>query len=251
MEKYKSGRRIFVESEKFKSVLVEKAKLIGVEITESQAEKFYTYMCLLLEWNEKMNLTAITDPMEVIIKHFIDSITISKEIEKDKKVIDIGTGAGFPGIPLKIIRPDISVTLLDSLNKRITFLNAVIEALKLENIDAVHGRIEELGKNKKYREQYDYATSRAVANLPVLSEYMLPMVKVGGKCICMKGANVEEEILEAKKAIQILGGKIEKADEFLLGDTDMKRNIIVIKKEKVTPEKYPRKAGTPAKEPLK
>ena len=240
-----------MESEKFKSILVEKAKLIGIEITENQAEKFYTYMCLLLEWNEKINLTAITDPIEVIIKHFIDSITISKEIEKCKKVLDIGTGAGFPGIPLKIIRPDISVTLLDSLNKRVTFLNVVIEALELGNIEAVHGRTEELGKNKKYREQYDYATSRAVANLAVLSEYMLPMVKIGGKCICMKGANVEEEILEAKKAIQILGGKIEKVDEFLLADTDMKRNIIVIKKENSTPGKYPRKAGTPAKEPLR
>lgn len=251
MEKHKSGRRIFVESEKFKSILVEKAKLIGIKITESQAEKFYTYMCLLLEWNEKMNLTAITDPMEVIIKHFIDSITISKEIENGKKVIDIGTGAGFPGIPLKIVKPDISMTLLDSLNKRVTFLNAAIEALELEAIEAVHGRTEELGKNKKYREQYDYATSRAVANLAVLSEYMLPMVKVGGKCICMKGANVEDEILDAKKAIQILGGKIEKVDEFLLADTDMKRNIIVINKENSTPGKYPRKAGTPAKEPLK
>lgn len=240
-----------MESEKFKSILVEKAKLIGIEVIESQAEKFYRYMSLLLEWNEKMNLTAITDPMEVIIKHFIDSITISKEIENGKKVIDIGTGAGFPGIPLKIIRPDISVTLLDSLNKRITFLNEVIEALELENIEAIHGRIEELGRNKKYREIYDYATSRAVANLAVLSEYMLPMIKVGGKCICMKGANVEEEILEAKKAIHILGGKIEKVDEFLLADTDMKRNIIVINKENSTPGKYPRKTGTPAKEPLK
>ena len=240
-----------MESEKFKLVLVEKAKLIGIEITESQAEKFYTYMCLLLEWNEKMNLTAITDPMEVIIKHFIDSITISKEIENGKKVIDVGTGAGFPGIPLKIVRPDISVTLLDSLNKRITFLNAVIEALGLENIETIHGRIEGLGRNKKYREIYDYATSRAVANLAVLSEYMLPMVKVGGKCICMKGANVEEEILDAKKAVQILGGRIEKVDEFLLADTDMKRNIIVIEKENGTPGKYPRKAGVPAKEPLK
>ena len=240
-----------MESEKFKSVLVEKAKLIGIEITESQAEKFYTYMCLLLEWNEKMNLTAITDPMEVIIKHFIDSITISKEIENGKKVIDVGTGAGFPGIPLKIVRPDISVTFLDSLNKRITFLNAVIEALELENVETIHGRIEELGRNKKHREIYDYATSRAVANLAVLSEYMLPMVKVGGKCICMKGANVEEEILDAKKAVQILGGRIEKVDEFLLADTDMKRNIIVIEKENGTPGKYPRKAGVPAKEPLK
>ena len=240
-----------MESEKFKSILKEKGRIIGIEITESQAEKFYTYMCLLLEWNEKMNLTAITDPMEVIIKHFIDGITISKEIEKEKRVIDIGTGAGFPGIPLKIIRPDISVTLLDSLNKRITFLNAVIEALEIENIEAIHGRVEEFGRNKKYRESYDYATSRAVANLAVLSEYMLPMVKVGGKCICMKGVNAEEEILEAKNAIQILGGKIEKVDEFLLVDTDMKRNIIVIKKSNNTPSKYPRKVGMPSKEPLK
>ncbi len=234
----------------FKNVLIEKSNLINITITEEQIQKFYNYMEVLLEWNEYMNLTAITDPKDIILKHFIDSMTIAKEIEKNKSLIDIGTGAGFPGIPLKIIRSDISITLLDSLNKRVKFLEHIINTLKLEKIEAVHGRIEEFGRNKKYREKYDYATSRAVANLAVLSEYMLPMVKIEGTCICMKGSDIEEEKKIANKAITILGGKIEKINEFLLADTEIKRNIIIIKKIKNTPEKYPRKPGTPAKEPI-
>lgn len=240
-----------MEKDEFKSILVEKAKLINVEIADEQAEKFYTYMNLLLEWNEKINLTAITDPNEIIIKHFIDSLTICKNIEKGKSLIDIGTGAGFPGIPLKIVRPDISIVLLDSLNKRVNFLNNVVNTLNIDGIEAIHGRIEDIGRNKKYREKFDYATSRAVANLNVLAEYMIPVVKVGGKCICMKGSSVNDEINGAKNAVKILGGTIEKIEEFLLADTDMKRNIIVIKKENHTSDKYPRKAGMPAKEPLK
>lgn len=234
----------------FKNVLIEKSNLINITITEEQIQKFYNYMELLLEWNEYMNLTAITDPKDIILKHFIDSMTIAKEIEKNKSLIDIGTGAGFPGIPLKIIRPDINITLLDSLNKRVKFLEHIINTLKLEKIEAVHGRIEEFGRNKKYREKYDYATSRAVANLAVLSEYMLPMVKLEGTCICMKGSDIEEEKKMANKAITILGGKIEKINEFLLADTEIKRNIIIIKKIQNTPEKYPRKPGTPVKEPI-
>ncbi len=234
----------------FKNNLLEKAEKIQVKIEEVQAKKLYDYMQLLLSWNEKMNLTAITEPNEVIVKHFIDSFTVSQYIEKNSYMVDVGTGAGFPGIPLKIVRPDISIVLVDSLQKRVHFLEEVIQKLTLTDIDAIHSRIEEFGKNKIYREKFDYVTSRAVANLAVLSEYMLPLLKISGKAICMKGANVETEINEAKKAIKILGGKIEKVETFLLPDTDMSRNIIVIKKQQNTPNQYPRKAGLPAKQPI-
>ena len=240
-----------MEFEKFKKVFCEKAKIIKIDINEEQLEKFYLYMNLLIEWNKKINLTAIIEPEEIILNHFIDSIVIEKEIKKGSRVIDVGTGAGFPGIPLKIIRPDIEIVLLDSLNKRIKFLDEVILNLKLEKVKTLHGRIVDIGWNKEYREKFDYSTSRAVANLAVLSEYMLPMVKVNGMCISMKGSNVLEEVENAKKAIKVLGGKIEKIDEFLLCDSDMNRSIVYIKKEKNTPSRYPRKPGTPAKEPIK
>ena len=208
-------------------------------------------MELLLEWNQKINLTAITEPEEIILKHFIDSMTIAKHIKENAKVIDVGTGAGFPGIPLKIIREDIEVTLLDSLNKRINFLNEVINQLKLEKIQAIHSRVEEFGQNKKYRETFDYATSRAVANLSTLAEYLVPLVKTKGMCISMKGADVKEEIQQSEKAISILGGKIESIEKFQLPRSDMDRNIILIRKAKSTQPKYPRRPGFPAKEPLK
>lgn len=239
-----------MDFDEFKDELIIQAKKIDVILDEEQIKKFYKYMELLLEWNEKINLTAIVEPRDVILKHFVDSLTICKELQKNKTLADIGTGAGFPGIPVKILRPDLDITLIDSLNKRVNFLTMVIEALKLEKIIALHGRIEDFGKNKKYREKFDYVTSRAVANLSTLSEYMIPLVKIGGKCICMKGSNIDEELKNAEKAIKTLGGKIEKVDTFLLPDTDMGRNIILIKKEKATPNKYPRKAGTPAKEPI-
>ena len=240
-----------MEFEEFKEKFKNHLSIINKTITDEQILKFYRYMELLLEWNEKINLTAITNPEDIILKHFIDSLTIEEYINKGESLVDVGTGAGFPGIPIKIYRDDINVTLVDSLNKRINFLNEVIEQLELKNIVAVHGRTEDLGKDKKYREKFDYVTSRAVANLSVLSEYVLPLVKIGGKCICMKGSNVEEEVEESKKAINILGGKIEKIDTFFLADTDMGRNIVSIKKQKGTPNKYPRKAGIPAKEPIK
>lgn len=239
-----------MDFDEFKDELIIQAKKIDVILDEEQIQKFYKYMELLLEWNEKINLTAIVEPRDVILKHFVDSLTICKELQKNKTLADIGTGAGFPGIPVKILRPDLDITLIDSLNKRVNFLTMVIEALKLEKIIALHGRIEDFGKNKKYREKFDYVTSRAVANLSTLSEYMIPLVKIGGKCICMKGSNIDEELKNAEKAIKTLGGKIEKVDTFLLPDTDMGRSIILIKKEKATPNKYPRKAGTPAKEPI-
>ena len=228
----------------------QKLKEFNIEISEEQIEKFNKYMSFLLEWNEKINLTAITQPEDVKLKHFIDSLTALKYIKDNDKIIDIGTGAGFPGIPIKIMRENTDITLLDSINKRINFLNIVIENLKLKNIQALHGRAEEIARNKLYREKYDIAISRAVANLSTLSEYMLPFVRVGGKCICMKGANVNKELEEAQNAIKELGGEIEKVDNFYLSNKDNERNIVVIKKVKETKSKYPRKAGTPSKEPL-
>ena len=229
---------------------VQRLKDFNIKINDEQIKKFMNYMNLLLEWNEKINLTAITQPEEVKLKHFVDSLTVLKYINDDDKVIDIGTGAGFPGIPLKIMNENTKITLLDSLNKRINFLNIVIETLNLRNIQAIHGRAEEIARNKLYREKYDVAVSRAVANLSTLTEYILPFVKIGGKCICMKGANVNEELERAQNAIKELGGEIERVDNFYLSDNDNERNIIVIKKIKKTKSKYPRKAGTPSKEPL-
>lgn len=237
--------------EKFEEILRTYLKKIDIELSKKQIEQFYTYMNLLLEWNEKINLTAITEPEEVILKHFVDSLTISAYIKKGSKLVDMGTGAGFPGIPLKILRDDIEITLVDSLNKRINFLNEVIKELELREISTVHARAEEFGQNKKYREKFDIAISRAVANLSTLSEYLVPLVKLEGKIICMKGSEVKEELENAKNAIKILGGKIEKEESFNLPNSDMKRNLVIIKKIKNTPAKYPRKPGTPAKEPIK
>lgn len=236
--------------EEFSKELTKLASKIEIELSLDEIEKLYKFMYLLLEWNEKINLTAITEPKDIILKHFVDSITIKKYIKSENKVLDMGTGAGFPGIPLKIISSDTYFTLVDSLNKRIIFLNEVCDKLKLDKIENIHSRAEELAKNKKYREQYDVVTSRAVARLASLVEYMLPFVKVGGKCICMKGSNVDEELIEAKKAINVLGGEIEKVDKFLLPNSDIERNIVIIKKIKNTSCKYPRKPGTATKQPI-
>lgn len=238
-----------MEFEIFSEELKIKAKQIEIELTKEQIEKYYNYMSLLLEWNEKINLTAIIEPREIILKHFVDSLTIAKYIKDDEKLIDVGTGAGFPGIPLSIVKENTDIVLLDSLNKRINFLQEVKENLKLENITTIHGRAEEFGKNKKEREKYDIATSRAVAPLNILLEYLLPLVKVGGRAICMKGSNIEE-VENAKNALEILGGKIEKIEEITLPNSDIKRNIIIVEKVKNTPLKYPRKPGTPSKEPI-
>lgn len=238
-----------MEFEIFSEELKIKAKQIEIELTKEQIEKYYNYMDLLLEWNGKINLTAIIDPKEIILKHFVDSLTIAKYIKDDEKLIDVGTGAGFPGIPLSIVKENTDIVLLDSLNKRINFLQEVKENLKLENITTIHGRAEEFGKNKKEREKYDIATSRAVAPLNILLEYLLPLVKVGGRAICMKGSNIEE-VENAKNALEILGGKIEKIEEITLPNSDIKRNIIIVEKVKNTPLKYPRKPGTPSKEPI-
>lgn len=224
---------------------------IDLQIEEKQIDKFYKYMELLIEWNEKINLTSITNQKDIILKHFVDSLTISKYIDKSKKIVDIGTGAGFPGIPLAIMNSEKDFTLVDSLNKRINFLNDIKEQLDLDNINNIHSRVEEFGQNKLYREKFDVAVSRAVANLSVLVEYMLPTIKLGGIAICMKGSKIEEEYKESEFAIKELGGKVKEKVDFVLPETDMKRNIIIIEKIKETPKKYPRKAGLPSKAPLK
>ncbi len=236
--------------EEFSEKIKEYMNKINIEISDKQIEKFFDYMNLLLEWNEKINLTAITEPEDIILKHFVDCATILKYIKDEDKIIDIGTGAGFPGIPLKILNEKLDITLMDSLNKRINFLNEIINKLDLKNIVAIHARAEELARNKEYREKFDIATSRAVANLSTLSEYMLPFVKKDGMVISMKGSNIEEEVKNAKKAIKILGGEIEKIDNFNLANTNNIRNIITIKKVVKTPKEFPRKAGKPSKEPI-
>ena len=237
--------------DRFKEMMLFYGSKMGLVFSDKQLNMFYEYMVLLLEWNDKINLTAITQPEEVILKHFIDSLSINKYIGNNFSVADVGTGAGFPGIPLKIYRQDLNVTLVDSLNKRIGFLNEVICALNLDGIFTVHSRIEDFGKNKVYRESFDCATARAVANLSVLSEYLLPVVKVGGKCVSMKGSSVQEELDEAKSAINVLGGMVSLVDEFVLPDSDIGRSVVIINKIKNTPSKFPRKAGIPSKEPLK
>lgn len=239
-----------INKEEFNSKLIELAKKINIEIVPHLAEKFYKYMILLLEWNEKINLTAITDVDEIILKHFIDSLTIIKYIKENEKIIDVGTGAGFPGVPIAIMMPNTKITLLDSLNKRILFLNEVKKELNLNNIETIHSRAEDFGRDIKSREKYDIAVSRAVANLSTLSEYLMPFVKINGRMVCMKGSNIEDEINDAKFAIKELGGKITEIDELYLPNTDIKRNIIIVEKEKNTPKIYPRKAGLPSKEPL-
>ena len=239
-----------MEKSKFIDDLINKAKQISVEITEKEANMFYEYDKLLLDWNEKINLTAITDEREIILKHFIDSLTINRYIENADNVMDIGTGAGFPGVPLKIVNENKRFILVDALNKRVNFLEEIKKVLNLKNLDLIHSRSEDLAKNLMYRENIDVVTSRAVANLRVLVEYMLPFIKLNGLCICMNGPNSKEEIIEAENAIKILGGKIENIDKIILPESEIERNIIIIKKVSNTPNKYPRKAGTASKQPL-
>ncbi len=226
----------------------------GIELTAEMEEQFLLYYNMLIEWNSFMNLTAITDFDEVLKKHFTDSVSLIRAIpdlaEKRFKVIDVGTGAGFPGIPLKIVFPNISVVLLDSLNKRVNFLNEVISKLQLTDITAMHGRAEDFAQNKEYRESFDLCVSRAVANLATLSEYCLPFVKKNGRFISYKSEKVSEEFEVSGKAISVLGGEYENQVTFELPDSDIYRNLFIIKKKSATPGKYPRKAGLPSKEPI-
>lgn len=233
--------------------LKRKASMLGITLTQKQLDQFKTYYEMLIEKNKVMNLTAITEWEEVIDKHFIDSISLVKatDLSGEKRILDLGCGAGFPGIPLKIAFPNLKITLLDSLNKRINFLKDVIAELGLEEVEALHGRAEDYARKPEYREQYDYCVSRAVANLTSLSEYCIPYVKEDGYFISYKSGKVKEEVKEVKKALFLLGGQLEDVVSFTLPETDMERDFVLIKKEKKTPKKYPRKAGIPTKEPLK
>ena len=240
-------------TEQFVRKMEEGVKLLGIQLSEKQLEQFYDYFQFLVEKNKVMNLTAITEEDAVITKHFCDSLCLVKgfsDIEKTVSLIDVGTGAGFPGIPLKITFPHLKVTLLDSLNKRVRFLEEVCERLDLENVTCVHARAEDGGRNKDLREKFDLCVSRAVSNLATLSEYCLPYVKVGGNFISYKSGTVQEELQQAEKAVKILGGKIQDVVYFNLPDSEIQRSLVVIEKMKPTPGRYPRKAGTPLKEPL-
>ena len=226
--------------------------VLGVTLTKEQIDQFLKYYELLVEWNGFMNLTAITDYDEVMKKHFVDSLSLIKtyDMSKKVKVIDVGTGAGFPGLALKIAYPNLQVTLLDSLNKRINFLNEVILQLGLTGVETVHGRAEDFAKPDKLRGKFDLCVSRAVANLSTLSEYCLPFVKVGGEFISYKSEKIADEINMAENAIEILGGEVYDQKEFMLTFSDIYRNLFMIKKVRNTPKKYPRKAGLPSRQPL-
>lgn len=233
----------------FNEVLFNGMKKFNINLTDNQIEKFNIYCQLLIEWNNKMNLTAIKEPQEIAIKHFVDSCTVLNYvgIKENAKIIDIGTGAGFPGIPLKILRDDLNVTLLDSLNKRLVFLNEVADKLGIV-VETVHGRAEDFGRNDNYREKFDIAISRAVAPLNVLSEYCIPFVRNGGKFISMKGPNVQQEVDQSKKAVKILGGKYKNIVQFNIEDNS--RSIVIIDKVTATPFTYPRHGSKISKKPL-
>lgn len=226
----------------------------GIQLTPEQLNQFNQYFHLLVEWNQKINLTAITEEKDVYLKHFYDSLMplwLAPLDSYDVTLCDVGAGAGFPSIPLKIIRPELKVTIVDSLNKRISFLNLLVEELNLTDVNCVHARAEDFGQNKLYRGQFDVVTARAVASLNVLSEFCLPLVKKGGLFIVMKGAKVDEEVQMAARAIGLLGGKLENSSSELLPIEESERTILQIRKTLDTPKKYPRKAGTPMKQPIK
>lgn len=232
--------------EKIREILLD----AGKDITEEQAEKFVLYAKMLVEWNEKINLTAITKPEEIAVKHFLDSISPLWVTNISGKIADVGTGAGFPSVPLKIMRPDLKFTLIDSLAKRLKFLDEVCKELEFDDIELVHARAEDAGQNKDLREKFDICVSRAVANTASLSELCLPLVKTGGRLVALKGPLAEEEITNAKKAIKTLGGEIENISEVTIPNSDLRHKIVEIKKVRHTPKIYPRKAPLPTKNPI-
>lgn len=230
----------------FHSLVISK---LEVNLSDSQLQQFFFYADLLIEWNQKINLTSIVEPEEIAVKHFLDSLTLAKFVEGNK-IGDIGTGAGFPGVPLKIFYPEKTFYLVDSLAKRLDFLNDVIQKLNMDNVQTVHSRAEDIGRNVQYRSSFDTVVSRAVAKLPVLLEYAIPLLKVGGVFLAAKGSQGEEEITEAENALSLLGAEIRDIKKFNLGSGAEHRSIIIVEKVKETPSIYPRKAGTPAKKPL-
>lgn len=241
----------------FREQMEKELNYLNIQLTEQQIQQFYQYYQMLIEKNKVMNLTSITEEKQVITKHFVDSLSIvlvlpelQSKREKEIFLIDVGTGAGFPGIPIQIAFPQCQVTLLDSLNKRVNFLQEVCEKLGLNRIHAVHGRAEDFGKNPKYREKYSVCVSRAVAHLSVLSEYCLPFVQIGGSFIAYKSGEIEAETQEAKQAVKTLGGKIKKIHSFTFSEEEIKRSFVVIQKERKMEKAYPRRAGIPSKEPL-
>lgn len=242
-------RRKAMDLKEFLGIFEENCEKNGIKFNKEKTELLFRFMNLILEWNEKINVTAIKDEKEFIVKHFIDSLVIGDLLGDAKNVLDIGTGGGFPGIPLKIYYPEKEFTLIDSVNKKVTVVNDINDKLGLSTIEALHIRAEDLARNSSYREQFDLVVTRAVSKLSTIVEYMLPFTKVGGRAICMKGPNAEQEILEAKTAIFKLGGEIENVEKMCINN-EFERNVIVIKKIKKTEEKYPRGQGKPAKEPI-
>lgn len=226
---------------------------IGLKCSDETIDKFSKYREILVEWNQKMNLTGIEEEKEVYIKHFLDSVAAVKKgyIKDGMSIIDVGTGAGFPGLPLRICLENSKVTLLDSLNKRINFLSEVCTNINIDDIELIHGRAEDFGKDEKYREQYDIATARAVAGLPILMEFCVPFIKVGGYFVCLKGPNADTELEESRKAMEVLGLEFVEKIDVELPEIELKHNIVVFKKVNSTPAKYPRKAGKPVKTPIK
>lgn len=235
--------------EEFKNIIIEEGKVYNLEFNDKQIDNLYNYMIGIIDWNDKVNVTAIVDEKMFIVKHFIDSLTINGYIKGKERIIDIGTGGGFPGIPLKILNENSKFTLIDSVNKKLNVIRDITSRMEINNLEVIHARAEDLANKDEYREKYDVATTRAVSNLSTILEYMLPFVKVGGMAVCMKGPNYINELNEAKKAIDILGGKFEKIETFNIDDSE--RNIIIIKKVKKTPENFPRGQGKPLKEPIR
>ena len=223
---------------------------LGYELSDQQIQRFCLFGDLLLDWNQKLNLTRITDPHEIILKHFIDSMVLSNYIQ-GIKVADLGTGAGFPGIPLKILRPELDISLIDSLKKRLDFLDIVISSLELKGTRTIHARAEDFGRDIRYRENFDTVSSRAVARLPILLEYTLPTLKLNGLFLSLKGLQAQEELNESRAALKVLGGNVDSIQNYSLGESAEHRTIIIVRKIRDTPSAYPRKAGTPAKSPIK
>lgn len=236
----------FVE---FKNIFLEELEKNNLKLDENKIKTFYDYMLGILDWNDKINVTAIIDEREFIRKHFIDSLTVCSNIADGESVIDVGTGAGFPGVPIKIVKENSKVTLIDSVNKKLNVIRNISEEINLQNLEIIHTRAEDLANKEEYREKFDVVTTRAVSNFSTIVEYMLPFIKVGGKAICMKGPNFKEELEASKKAIDVLGGEISSIRTEIISE-DFERNIIIIKKVKNTPKKFPRGQGKPLREPI-